>query len=155
LFAEWQKEYNAEPGEKTIVMKVFISYSSKDEALATKLVESLEDAGLDAWYKKREIMPGDNWAEKIAQGLKESNAMVVLVTPDALESDAVQSNISYALSEKAFSKRLIPVLVGASEDFPSDRIPWIFKRLKTITLPKDGENEEQFKQLVQVLKDAA
>ena len=136
-------------------MKVFISYSPKDEALATKLVASLEDAGLDAWYKKREIMPGDNWAEKIAQGLKESSAMVVLVTADALESEAVQSNISYALSEKAFNKRLIPVLVGDAEDFPADRIPWIFKRLQTIKLPRDGKNEDQFKQLVQVLKDAA
>lgn len=136
-------------------MKVFISYSSKDEALATRLVASLEDAGLDAWYQKREIMPGDNWAEKIAQGLKESNAMVVLLTADALESDAVQSSISYALGEKAFNKRLIPVLVGDSKDFPSDRIPWIFKRLKTITLPRDGTNKDQFKQIVQVLKDAA
>jgi hypothetical protein len=136
-------------------MKVFISYSSKDEALATRIVASLEAAGLDAWYSKREIMPGDNWAEKIANGLKESNAMVVLVTPDALESDAVQSSISYALGEKAFSNRLIPVLVGDSEDFPPERIPWIFSRLKTIKLSKDGKNEEQFKKIVQVLKDAA
>ena len=136
-------------------MKVFISYSSKDEALATRLVAALEEAGLDAWYQKREIMPGDNWAEKISQGLKESNAMVVLLTADALESDAVQSSISYALGEKAFSKRLIPVLVGGSEDFPSGRIPWILKRLKTFTLPRDGRDEEQFKQIVQVLKDAA
>jgi len=136
-------------------MKVFVSYSSKDEALATKIVASLEDAGLDAWYKKREILPGDNWAEKIASGLKESNAMVVLVTPEALESDAVQSSISYALSEKAFSKRLIPVIVGDSTDFPVDRIPWIFNRLQTINLSKDGENEEQFKKIAQVLKDAA
>ena len=136
-------------------MKVFISYSSKDEALATRLVASLEEAGLDAWYQKREIMPGDNWAAKIAQGLKESNAMVVLLTADALESDAVQSSISYALGEKAFNKRLIPVLVGDSKDFPSDRIPWIFKRLKTVTLPREGANKDQFKQIVQVLKDAA
>ncbi len=136
-------------------MKVFISYSSKDEALATRIVASLEAAGLDAWYSKREIMPGDNWAEKIANGLKESNAMVVLVTPDALESDAVQSSISYALSERAFNKRLIPVIVGDSADFAKDRIPWIFNRLKTIKLSKDGKNDEQFKQIVQVLKDAA
>ena len=136
-------------------MKVFISYSSKDEALAARLVAALEKAGLDAWYQKREIMPGDNWAEKIAQGLKESNAMVVLVTADALESDAVQSSISYALGEKAFSNRLIPVLVGDSQDFPSDKIPWIFKRLKTITLPRDSKNDDQFRQIVQVLKDAA
>src|SRR5262245_44246631 len=114
-------------------MKVFISYSPKDEAIATELVASLEDAGLDAWFKKREILLGDNWAEKIAQGLRESTAMVVLLSADALESDAVQSSISYALGEKAFSQRLIPVLIGDSQSFPSDRIPWIFKRLRTIT----------------------
>jgi hypothetical protein len=55
-------------------MKVFISHSHKDEALATKVVTYLEAAGLDAWYDKREIMPGDNWAEKIAKGLRESDA---------------------------------------------------------------------------------
>jgi hypothetical protein len=136
-------------------MKVFINYSPKDEALATKLVASLEDSGLDAWFKKREILPGDNWAEKIAQGLKESNAMVVLLTPAALESDAVQSNISYALGERAFSHRLIPVIVGDSQDFQSHRIPWIFNRLKTITLSKDSKNDEKFKEIVQALKDAA
>jgi TIR domain-containing protein len=136
-------------------MKVFISYSSKDEALATELVTSLEDAGLDAWYSKREVLPGDNWAEKIASGLKESNAMVVLVTPDSLESDAVQSSISYALGDKSFSKRLIPVIVGETKDFPADKMPWIFKRLHTINLSKDGQNEEQFKEIAQALTDAA
>jgi hypothetical protein len=136
-------------------MKVFISYSSKDEALATKIVHSLEEAGLDAWYKKREILPGDNWAEKVASGLKESNAMVVLVTPDALESDAVLSSISYALSEPSFSKRLIPVVVGGSEEALGDKMPWIFKHLHTIKLSKDGQNEEQFKEIAQALKDAA
>ncbi|HEV7743701.1 MAG TPA: toll/interleukin-1 receptor domain-containing protein [Pyrinomonadaceae bacterium] len=132
-------------------MKVFISYASKDEKLATKLVDALEKAGLDAWFQKREVLPGDNWAEKIASGLKESNAMVVLVTPEALESDAVQSSISYALGEKAFSKRLIPVIVGESADFPTDRMPWIFKQLHTVNLSKDGENEEQFKEIAHAL----
>jgi hypothetical protein len=136
-------------------MKVFISYSSKDENLATKIVESLEGAGLNAWYKKREILPGDNWAEKVASGLKESNAMVVLVSADALESDAVQSSISYALAEPAFSKRLIPVIVGGSEDLLVDKMPWILKHLHVIKLSEDGQNEEQFKELAQALKDAA
>lgn len=136
-------------------MKVFISYASQDQALATKLVHSLEEAGLDAWYDQREIMPGDNWAEKIASGLKESNAMVVLVTPESLASKDVQSSISYALGDKSFSKRLIPVFVGNSEDLPTERLPWIFKRLKTVNLSKDGTNEEQFKHIAQVIKDAA
>lgn len=136
-------------------MKVFINYSSKDEALATKIVKSLEDAGLEAWYKKREILPGDNWAEKIASALKESNAMVVLVTPDALDSDAVQGSISYALVESAFKNRLIPVIVEESEDLLIDKLPWIFKRFRTVKLSKDGKNEEQLKEIAQALKDAA
>ena len=136
-------------------MKVFISYSSKDEALADKIAHSLEEAGLDAWYTKREILPGDNWAEKVASGLRESNAMIVLVTADSLESDAVQRNISYALAEPAFSKRVIPVIVGDSDKFLADKMPWIFKHFHTVTVSKDGENEEQFKEIAQAIKDAA
>jgi hypothetical protein len=138
-------------------MKVFISHSgsSKDEALADRVVGSLEEAGLDVWYDRRELHPGKNWADEIDQGLSESDAMVVLLTRGALDSEFVRRDIDYALGEKRFKSRLIPVLVGDSEDFPSDRIPWILKRLKTITLPKDSKNEEQFKQIVQVLKDAA
>ena len=136
-------------------MKVFISYASKDEELANGIVASLEEAGLDAWFKKREILPGDNWAEKVATGLKDSNAMVVLVTPDSLESDAVQSSISYALSEPVFRKRLIPVIVGDSAESVVDKMPWIFKHLRTFTLTKNGPNEQQFKEIAQALKDAA
>jgi hypothetical protein len=139
-------------------MKVFISYASKkDEPLADKIVASLEEAGLDAWYKKREILPGDNWAEKIGTGLRDSNAMVVLVTPDALESEAVQSSISYALSERAFRHRLIPVIVGDADEVVDldNKMPWILKHLRTFKLSKEGENQERFKEIAQALKDAA
>lgn len=136
-------------------MKVFISYSQRDEALASRVVASLEEGGLDAWFSKREIMPGDNWADKIAQGLRESDAMVVLLTPNALESDSQRRDIDYALSQRPFKRRLIPVLVGDSDDFPSDRIPWIFNHLQTIKLSENAKNEDQLKQLVKVLKDAA
>ena len=83
-------------------MKVFISHSSEDEALASKVVSYLEQAGLDVWYDGREIMPGDNWADKVAQGLRESEAMVVLVTPSALESNSLRRDIDYALTQIRF-----------------------------------------------------
>ncbi len=136
-------------------MKVFISYAHMDEALAAKVVTSLEKAGLDAWYDKREIMPGDNWADKIAQGLRESDAMVVLLTANALDSESVRRDIDYALSQKPFKRRLIPLIVGDSENFPSHRIPWIFSHLQTIKLADNGKNEAQLEQIAQVLKDAA
>jgi hypothetical protein len=138
-------------------MKVFISHSasSKDGALAEKLGESLNAAGLDVWYDRVDFHLGKSLNDALRQGLSESDAMVVLLTPSALDSEFIHRDIEYALGEKRFKGRLIPVIVGDSESFPSDRIPWILKRLKTITLPKAGRLEGQFKQIVQVLKDAA
>lgn len=122
-------------------MKVFISHSgsSKDEALADKVVRSLKEAGLDALYNRRGLPAGANWDDLIRQGLlSESDAMVVLLTPSALDSEFVRRDIDYALGEKRFRRRLIPVLIGDSEDFPSHRIPWIFSHLQTIKLPDNG-----------------
>lgn len=138
-------------------MKVFISHgaSSKDGALAEKLGESLNAAGLDVLCDRIDFHAGKTLNDALRQGLSESDAMVVLLTPSALDSEFIHRDIEYALGEKRFKGRLIPVIVGDSESFPSERIPWILKRLKTITLPKAGKLEEQFSQIVQVLKDAA
>ena len=67
-------------------MKVFISHAHTDEPLVNKVAAVLKDAGLEVWDDTREIMPGDNWAHKVAQALQESEAMVILLTPDALRS---------------------------------------------------------------------
>ncbi len=131
-------------------MRIFISYSQKDKALAKEVADAIEKAGFNVWYHD-EVMPGENWAERIGQELKDSDAMVVLLSPDALESDFVRFDIDYALSEKKYNKRLIPVLIGNLED----KMPWILKRLNTISLPEHGTNEEHLKQITQALKEVA
>jgi len=136
-------------------MKVFVSYSNKDEALASKVVSYLEQAGLDVWYDGREIMPGDNWADKIAQGLRESEAMIVLVTPSALESGSLRRDIDYALTQKRFKGRLVPVLAGDAQRFQGWSIPWIFDHLPIISLAENDTSDKDLDQIVQVLKNAA
>ena len=98
-------------------------------------------------------MPGENWAEKIAQGLKESDAMVVLLTPNSLDSDSVRLDIDFALSGSAYSKRLIPVIVGEPAELSSLEIPWIFKHMRTVKLPEHGSNQEQLRQIANALKE--
>jgi hypothetical protein len=134
-------------------MKVFISHSRQDEELAMKVAAALKEAGLDVL--NGEIMPGVNWAEKIAMELNESDAMVVLLTPHALSSDFVRSDINFALSEKKYNKRLIPVFVGELEDYTQVEIPWILKRLKPLKLSDQGKNKENLQQIAQALKEVA
>jgi len=136
-------------------MKVFISYSHIDRPLARKVASALEKSGLEVWDAEREILLGDNWAKKVAEGLEESDAMVVLLTPNALASRVVRREIEYALGEKSFNRRLIPVLVGSPETFPDNSIPWILRRLNMISLPAHGREEEGIQQITQALKEVA
>lgn len=135
-------------------MKVFISYAHSDEALVRKIVAILKRAGLEVWDDS-EILPGDNWAEQVAQALKESEAMVVLLTPEATRSRWVRREIEYALGEKRYSKRLIPVLVGDPTDFSQEDIPWILWRFQMIKLAEYDKEEEGIQQIAQALLEAA
>ena len=123
-------------------MKVFISHAHSDEQFAQKVTVILEQAGLEVWDVTREVMPGDNWAAIMSQALRESQAMVVLLTAHAMRSKWVRSEIEYALGEIRFRSRLIPVVVGDPEALKKEDVPWVFRHMKTIRLT-DHANEEE------------
>ena len=131
-------------------MKVYISHAHTDDSFVSKVEAGLEKVGLEVWNANREVLPADNWVDKIAQALKESEAMVVLVTPDALRSNWVRWEIEYALGERGYRKRLIPVLVRK----PEGDIPWILRRLPMIDMEEFTE-EVGINQISQALLKAA
>lgn len=135
-------------------MKVFISYASQDTLLARRISETLRASGLDVW-DDTEILPGENWAAQVAKALQESQAMVVLLTPASLVSTHVKHEISYALGNKDYNRRLIPVVVGSPEELPKKKIPWILNQLSMVYLKMDGQDEESLKRIAQVIKEAA
>jgi TIR domain len=137
-------------------MKVFMSYLSADEELARRVSHTLKEAGLDVWDAEREIFPGDNPAEKVAEALRESDAMVVLLTPEALQSTMVRREIDYALGAKRFKSFLIPVLVGSEEDFRGQNVPWILRHLNPIRLSASANGEhEGIRRIAEALRPAA
>jgi hypothetical protein len=115
----------------------------------------LETKGFDVWNAETEILPGDNFAEKISDALKESDAMVVLLSPASLESNNVHWEIGYALGNKSYKQRVIPVLVGSEESISAESIPWILRRLRTIRVSKPEQAEEEINQISEALKLAA
>lgn len=137
-------------------MKVFISHSRRDDTLVSKIVSHLEQAGFEVWYEEREVLPGDNPGEKIDQGLRESDAMVVVLTPNALNQfSVIRPYIEYALTQARFEGRLIPVLAGKAEEFRGWSMPWIFDHLPIITLEANGRTDDELNLIAQVLKKAA
>ena len=122
-------------------MKVFMSHSDSDAMLAARVSDALENNGLEVWDPDRELFPGDNWAAEVARALEESDAMVVLLTPATAGSRWVKRDIEYALGAKNFSNRLIPVVVGDRDQFPTNEMPWIVRRMPWFSL-EDPEAEQ-------------
>ena len=116
-------------------MKVFISYSHSDWPLAARVSEALRKAGLQVWDQEVNVLPGDNWAAQVGRALEESDAMVVLLTPNSISSPHVKADMAYALGSKNYKNRLVPVAVGGRERLPESQIPWIVKKLQWVDLP--------------------
>lgn len=134
-------------------MQVFISYAKSDEHIARKIAAGLERENLDVWYDGL-ILPGQNWADEIGRALRESRAMVVLLTPAALRSEHVRRELQYALGDETYSHRLIPVTVGPPEKLPEKEIPWILQRFEMVNLPERGAPDREIKRIAEALKAA-
>jgi hypothetical protein len=111
-------------------MQVFISHASSDQQAATALIERLTSSGIQVWNPYEEIFPGDNWAQKTGQALEQSEVMVVLVTPNAMNSELLQQNVQYALTSGHYRGRLVPVMLGTMDEASRDAgIPWVLRKM--------------------------
>jgi len=97
---------------------VFLSYSRADQMTARRLVEDLRKMNINVW-SDMDIRIGKNWANEIGRSLDEATAILVLISPNSLDSEWVRTEWSAALSK---SRRVIPILIdGANfEDLPGE-----------------------------------
>jgi hypothetical protein len=137
-------------------MRVFISHSSKDTKLVRRIGDALRNEGFQVWDDDQ-IFPGDNWAELIANQLRESDAMVVLLTPNSVDSPYINAEVGYALGEQGYKGRVIPVLAAPSEGLSQLelKIPWILKKFGMIHISNIEDDEEGLRNITQALKKAA
>jgi hypothetical protein len=123
-------------------MRIFISYAARDGELASQLADQLSRAGFAAWDADKEIAPGDNWAKEMGRALDESDVMVAIITPGALQSRSLQGDIQYALTSKRFEHRLIPVLVGFVTFEAGKDVPWILLKMNPVHIDPSRGFEE-------------
>jgi TIR domain len=134
-------------------MKVFISHASTDVKLAKRVAHVLREAGFQVW-DETQILPGDNWGTQLAEALQESEAMVVLLTPNSLHSPHLGHEVGYALGNEGYKGRVIPVLAASPEQLPKADIPWILQKFHTIQLQDQEKDEEGLRSIAQALHEA-
>lgn len=117
-------------------MKIFISYSHKDEKaldrLHTHLAVLKREGTIQTWYD-REILPGSEIDNAIIQNLDNSDVFLPLVSPDFLASNyCYEQEMDYAINKHDAEKiRILPVVIE-----PCDWLSTPLQKFKA--LPKDG-----------------
>jgi hypothetical protein len=79
---------------------VFISYASSDIAVADGVCGALEHAGVRCWVAPRDVLPGEFYADAIVHGIDAAQAIVLVLSQNAISSPHVLREV-----ERASSKR--------------------------------------------------
>jgi hypothetical protein len=88
-------------------MKIFISHASYDKWTARQVSKQLEDQGHQTFLDEKDIKTGDSIDGSIQDHLKDSDHLLIIISPASLKSHWVFIEIG---SAKALGKRIVPVL---------------------------------------------
>jgi tetratricopeptide (TPR) repeat protein len=94
-------------------LSIFISYSRKDSAFVDRLEVDLRALNFKTWVDRRNVQGGDEWMEILQKAISDCDLMVVVLTPNILNSDFVKMEYRHALRLK---KRVIPLEVSRFAD---------------------------------------
>jgi WD40 repeat protein len=119
-------------------MNIFISYRSLDRETIRSLVRDLEDVGHHVW-SDMQLSGGQDWWERVLDGIRESDLFVFGLTQSWLESNACLHEFAYAT---ALNKNRLPVQLN---QMPIEEIPPQVRRLQIVSY--ENENERAFREL--------
>ncbi len=100
-----------EKAANTAPQHLFISYSRRDTEYARALKAHVHNNGFQVWLDD-EIEHGDQWFNTIHEAIRDCAAFVVVMSPDAEESEWVQKEILLA---KRYQKPIFPLLFSGLE----------------------------------------
>ena len=121
-----------------VCKKIFLAHARKDDNVARRLAERLQQCGFDVWDAQDQIVPGDNWAKKIGAALDNSDLLLILLTPGAIKSDGLRRDIEFAIGSKKYANRVYTVMVGPTFKAQTD-IPWILLKLPHMQVESAAE----------------
>ncbi|HBH74445.1 MAG TPA: hypothetical protein DDY43_13700 [Synechococcales bacterium UBA10510] len=119
-------------------LKLFVSYSHKDEACCKELgkyLRQLQDAGLIEPWTDGQILAGDNWDDEIRNNLRQADIILLLISIDFLLSEYIKQELAVARERHAKGEAVIvPVVLRTC------RWKWEHYALGQYqALPKDGK----------------
>ncbi len=119
--------------------KVFISYASDaDKKWLAEFSQLLEERGVDVWFDEARIQLGESIADAFEEGLRNSDTMVYIITPESIKSASLYFELGAALGMK---KRVVAIV---SRDMDLSNLPQPFRMRKFLWQQSPEETANAF-----------
>ncbi|MFT4637592.1 MAG: hypothetical protein ACI8T1_000902 [Verrucomicrobiales bacterium] len=112
---------------------IFISYHSSDREVARTIAKSFEAAGVDVWFDREVLLAGDDYRQKIEEGIEKCSFFVPIISQHSIvkERRFLYLEWNKAIDEAKFRPQgesfLLPIFID--ETSPVDEaIPREFKQ---------------------------
>jgi hypothetical protein len=101
--------------------KVFVSHATLDHPFVEKFAADLRTKGVDAWFSKWEIKPGDSIRQKIEEGLEGCEYFIVVLSKNSINRPWVQKELDAATVRNIAGKvrKIIPIKIEDCGDLPA------------------------------------
>lgn len=122
---------------------VYLSYSRPDREYAARLAQALEESGISVWWDSA-LSAGSQFMSEIERELETSKAIIVIWSPDSVNSQWVTSEARLAME----SDKLIPLQLS------DVRLPLGFSRIQTLPIDSwEGDlADPRFKRILEMLQ---
>ena len=98
-------------------MRIFISYSNKDEEFVDKLQSKLLESNIESFDFKTNLKPGETILSTIKEALRNSDYIIFVLSKNSVKSDTVNFEISTVLLNEISKEEtlFIPILIEDCE----------------------------------------
>ncbi|HVO42615.1 MAG TPA: toll/interleukin-1 receptor domain-containing protein [Aggregatilineales bacterium] len=125
--------------------RIFISYAREDTSFCQQLYEALVESGFSVWMDTQSITIGHDWADSIAEAIRNSDALIAVHSTASLgRSYQVKGEWIHAYDLK---KPIFPVIAE-----PGVGVYTYFEHLQAVDFSHPGTFRSQVQKLVQALK---
>ncbi|MCP5105687.1 MAG: toll/interleukin-1 receptor domain-containing protein [bacterium] len=93
--------------------RAFISYAQQDQDVAARMASGLADRGIQIWFDQQEILAGDSIVERIREGIRSADYLIILLSEQSRKSEWVEREIGIAFERfgEEAATAIIPVLI--------------------------------------------
>lgn len=114
--------------------EVFLSHAVRDHEAAQRLRRILVAHGVPVWFSAHHLRGAQQWQDEIGAALRRCGWFVVLLSPHSVKSMWVRREVNYALIEKRYAGRIIPLMLRSCD---YEALSWTLPQFQFIDLRSD------------------